>query len=199
MFKKIATLLLLAIMVGTFALPSTQVEAASKKIYVASKSGDLKVYAQGRSSSRVIGKVKATERLQRTGSRGAWIRVNYKGKAGWIPTRLLRTVKAPTPVKANMKTYTMKASAYTPYCRGCSGMTALGWNVRTHKRNVIAVDPRVIPLGSKVQVYVGGKLLGTYTAADTGGAIKGNKIDILMYSYKDAIRFGRQTVTVKII
>jgi len=41
--------------------------------------------------------------------------------------------------------------------------------------------------------------MGTYTAADTGGAIKGNKIDILMYSQSAALNFGRKTVTVKVL
>ncbi|MBR2077933.1 MAG: SH3 domain-containing protein [Exiguobacterium sp.] len=200
MLKKSMTLLLLAIAVFAFALPTSPVEAATKNVYVATKSGSKMVYAEGKSNARVIGKMTASDRLQRTGSRGAWIRVNYKGKAGWVPTKNLRTVSAPKPLKsASVKTYKMKASAYTPYCKGCSGKTALGWNVRTQKRNVIAVDPRVIPLGTKVQVYVGSKLLGTYTAADTGGAIKGNKIDILMYSHSAAIQFGRKTVTVKVL
>lgn len=201
MLKKLMTILLLVIIVMSFALPQSQVEAASKKNYVVSKSGDLRVFAESKWGARVIGKVKARERLHRTGARGPWIRIDYKGKPGWIAAKYLRMVPVPKSAKqaSVKKTYTMKASAYTPYCRGCSGKTALGWNVRTQKRNVIAVDPRVIPLGSKVQVFVGKKLLGTYTAADTGGAIKGNKIDILMYSKHAAIQFGRKTVTVKVL
>ncbi|MCT4794057.1 3D domain-containing protein [Exiguobacterium alkaliphilum] len=196
MLKKIGTVLLLTVMTFAMLLPQQQVEAASKT-YVQSQVNGLNVRAAAHVEGKVLGKINKGHQLERTGSKGAWIRVNYKGKTAWIATKYLRTVK---PVaKSSVKTYTMNASAYTPYCKGCSGKTALGWNVRTQKHNVVAVDPRVIPLGSKVQVYVGGKLMGTYTAADTGGAIKGNKIDILMYSQSAALKFGRKTVTVKVL
>ncbi|WP_024371364.1 3D domain-containing protein [Exiguobacterium sp. ZOR0005] len=196
MLKKIGTILLLTVMTFAMLLPQQQVEASSK-VLVQSQVNGLNVRAAAHVSGKVLGKIDKGQQLERTGSKGAWIRVNYKGKVGWVATKYLRTVK---PVaKANVKSYTMNASAYTPYCKGCSGKTALGWNVRTQKHNVVAVDPRVIPLGSKVQVYVGGKLMGTYTAADTGGAIKGNKIDILMYSQSAALKFGRKTVTVKVL
>lgn len=197
MLKKIGTVLLLTVMTLAMFLPQQQVEASSK-VYVQSQVNGLNVRSAGSLSGKVIGKINKGQQLQRTGSKGAWIRVNYKGKAGWIATKHLRTVKG-SVAKSSGKTYTMNASAYTPYCRGCSGVTALGWNVRAQKRNVVAVDPRVIPLGKKVQVFVGGKLMGTYTAADTGGAIKGNKIDILMYSQSAALHFGRKTVTVKVL
>ncbi|WP_214753039.1 MULTISPECIES: 3D domain-containing protein [Exiguobacterium] len=198
MLKKIGTVLLLTVMTLAMLLPQQQQVEASSKVYVQSQVNGLNVRSAGSLNGKVIGKINKGQQLQRTGSKGAWIRVNYKGKAGWIATKYLRTVKK-TVAKASVKTYTMNASAYTPYCKGCSGVTALGWNVRAQKRNVVAVDPRVIPLGKKVQVYVGGKLMGTYTAADTGGAIKGNKIDILMYSQSAALKFGRKTVTVKVL
>jgi len=69
------------------------------------------------------------------------------------------------------------------------GITASGKRV---KEGLIAVDPSVIPLGTKV--WVDG--FGILTAADTGGAIKGNKIDIFMESRKEAFKFGRQYVEV---
>lgn len=58
----------------------------------------------------------------------------------------------------------------------------------------IAVDPRVIPLGSKV--YVAG--YGYAIAGDTGGAIKGNRIDILMPNRSKALDFGRRTIKIKV-
>lgn len=60
---------------------------------------------------------------------------------------------------------------------------------------MIAVDPRVIPMGSKV--YVEG--YGFARAKDTGGAIKGNRIDLFMDNYSNAIRWGRRTVKVYIV
>ena len=69
------------------------------------------------------------------------------------------------------------ATAYTASCSGCSGTTATGINLHANPNaKVIAVDPNVIPLGSKV--FVEG--YGYAIAADTGGAIKGNKIDVFI-------------------
>lgn len=59
----------------------------------------------------------------------------------------------------------------------------------------IAVDPRVIPYGSKV--YIEG--YGTYIAEDCGGGIKGNMIDIYMNTYNECIQFGRRKAKVYIV
>ncbi|EKN70302.1 hypothetical protein BABA_05736 [Neobacillus bataviensis LMG 21833] len=88
------------------------------------------------------------------------------------------------------------ATAYTAYCNGCSGRTATGLDLRANPNmKVIAVDPRVIPLGTKV--YVEG--YGYAVAADTGGAIKGYIIDLLMPSNAEAYRWGRKKVKIKIL
>lgn len=92
--------------------------------------------------------------------------------------------------------YYVTATAYTAYCNGCSGRTATGFDLRANPNaKIIAVDPRVIPLGTKV--YVEG--YGYAVAADTGGAIKGNKIDVFMSSKADAYRWGRKKVKIKIL
>lgn len=62
-------------------------------------------------------------------------------------------------------------------------------------RGVVAVDPEVIPLGSIV--YIPG--YGYMVAMDTGGAIKGNRIDIYFADRKEAIKFGRQKIKIRII
>ncbi|WP_071396747.1 G5 and 3D domain-containing protein [Bacillus tuaregi] len=88
------------------------------------------------------------------------------------------------------------ATAYTASCSGCSGITATGVNLHANPgAKVIAVDPRVIPLGSKV--YVEG--YGYAVAADTGGAIKGNKIDVFISSKQAAYQWGRKTVKIKVL
>jgi 3D (Asp-Asp-Asp) domain-containing protein len=71
-------------------------------------------------------------------------------------------------------------------CYSLSGTTASG---RPVSRSGIAVDPRVIPLGT--DVYIAGE--GTRTAIDTGGLIKGNRIDIWRPSANECRDFGRQT------
>ncbi|MEX3714654.1 LysM peptidoglycan-binding domain-containing protein [Cytobacillus horneckiae] len=94
------------------------------------------------------------------------------------------------------KELTMEATAYTAACEGCSGVTATGINLLENPdMKVISVDPNVIPLGSKV--YVEG--YGEAIAGDTGGAIKGNKIDVFIPNKDDAINFGRQTLKVTIL
>ncbi|MFG3435044.1 ubiquitin-like domain-containing protein [Lysinibacillus fusiformis] len=88
------------------------------------------------------------------------------------------------------------ATAYTPYCKGCSGTSATGINLRLNPdMKAIAVDPSVIKLGSKVWV----EGYGTATAVDTGGAIKGNKIDILVQTEIQAINWGVKRVRIKVL
>jgi len=88
------------------------------------------------------------------------------------------------------------ATAYTPYCKGCSGTSATGVNLRLKPGlKAIAVDPSVIQLGSKVWV----EGYGTAIAVDTGGAIKGNKIDILVQSEIQAINWGVKRVRIKVL
>lgn len=94
------------------------------------------------------------------------------------------------------KEITVKATAYTASCEGCSGTTATGVDLNANPdAKVIAVDPSVIPLGSKV--YVEG--YGAAIAADTGGAIKGNRIDVFLPEKQDALNWGNKHVTVKIL
>ncbi|WP_249313353.1 G5 and 3D domain-containing protein [Lederbergia citrea] len=90
----------------------------------------------------------------------------------------------------------VNATAYTAYCNGCSGITATGINLRANPNlKVIAVDPSVIPLGSKVWV----EGYGYAVAGDTGGAIKGNRIDLFVPSKEQAYRFGRKQVKIRVL
>lgn len=86
----------------------------------------------------------------------------------------------------------MEASAYLPYDGGGAGYTALGIPARY---GVVAVDPDIIPLGTRV--YIPG--YGEAIAADTGGAINGYMIDLCMEDYTQAIAFGRRGVEVYIL
>lgn len=86
----------------------------------------------------------------------------------------------------------MEASAYLPTDGSAEGLTATGIAAG---HGIVAVDPDVIPLGT--QVYVPG--YGVGLAADTGGAIIGDKIDLCMESASEAWRFGRRTVKVYIL
>ncbi|HFJ9427429.1 cell wall-binding protein EntD [Bacillus cereus] len=96
---------------------------------------------------------------------------------------------------------TVEATAYTadPSENGSYGgrvLTAMGHDLTANPNmKVIAVDPKVIPLGSKVWVEGYGEAI----AGDTGGAIKGNRIDVLVGSDGSANSWGRKSVKVKVI
>ena len=64
----------------------------------------------------------------------------------------------------------------------------------------VAADVRVFPLGSRLHVdFVDDAQDGTYTVRDTGGAIKGNRLDIFLADCAAAKRFGRQKATVRVM
>lgn len=85
---------------------------------------------------------------------------------------------------------TFHATAYA-----LKGRTRTGTSVR---RGVVAADPRVLPLGSVVQIKAG-KYTGVYTVHDTGGRIKGNIIDVWVPSNHEARQFGRRRVQLSVL
>lgn len=91
------------------------------------------------------------------------------------------------------KSMTVNASAYTLVEHGDkmggTGLTSTGKVPTANK--TIAVDPNVIPYGSLIK-YNG----VTYTAEDTGGMIKGNKVDIFMNTLSEAVSFGRKDINI---
>ncbi|MGG0153582.1 cell wall-binding protein EntC [Bacillus mycoides] len=104
--------------------------------------------------------------------------------------------------QSSSREFQVVATAYTAdplengYKAGDQVKSALGHNLTANPNmKLIAVDPSVIPLGSKVWV----EGYGVAIAGDTGGAIKGNKIDVLMPDKGTSSNWGRQTVTVKIL
>lgn len=106
------------------------------------------------------------------------------------------TVSRGSKEPASGKEFYVTATAYTPYCNGCSGTSATGIDLRSSSGlKVIAVDPSVIKLGSKVWV----EGYGTAIAGDTGGAIKGNKIDILVQTEAQASNWGVRKVRIKVL
>ena len=87
---------------------------------------------------------------------------------------------------------TVVATGYTRFDDGCTSTTATG---TAAIRGAVAVDPSVIPLGTRL--YIPGYGIGT--AEDTGGAIEGNRIDLCYNTVNEAYAWGRQTVTVYIL
>jgi 3D (Asp-Asp-Asp) domain-containing protein len=105
--------------------------------------------------------------------------VKFLERAGAAPSRYSRTL-------------TMAATAYTAYDDGNGSYTYRGNFLR---KGLAAVDPSVIPLGTRL--YIEG--YGYAIADDIGGAIKGNKIDLAFENRNDALRFGVQKVMVYIL
>ncbi len=81
----------------------------------------------------------------------------------------------------------------TAYC--LKGITASGSRVR---RGIVAADPRVIPLGTRIYINAG-PYSGNYTVTDTGGVIKGRILDLWVPSCGEAVRFGRRNISVSIV
>jgi uncharacterized protein YabE (DUF348 family)/3D (Asp-Asp-Asp) domain-containing protein len=100
----------------------------------------------------------------------------------------VRSLKAPSRGRRMV----CEATGYAPGSGGADHRCATG-AFATH--GVIAVDPRVIPLGT--HVFVPG--YGYAVAADTGGDIKGNRIDLCYDTYDEAIQWGRRDVTIIIL
>lgn len=127
---------------------------------------------------------------------------------GEVPTYMSDVVYIPSKVYAKSKPKKVKRKTLkqeyeylgkftlTAYCscskccgKWASGNTASG--KKAEANHTIATDPKVIPLGT--EVVINKKI---YVAEDTGGAIKGNRIDVFFDSHSDALDFGRQKAKV---
>ncbi|WP_279663557.1 3D domain-containing protein [Ectobacillus ponti] len=166
----------------------TQVSAkpAVTKHYV--KSTTLNVRTGMTTKHKVMGKLSRGQAVAvKKDMRNGWLQISYKGKTGY-------TSKAHI-VSVVPKTITVEATSYTPF-ESTRGITAMGFNIkRNPKMKLIAVDPRIIPLGTKVWVEGYGEAI----AGDTGGAIKGKRIDILLPTKREAFKWGRKHVKVRIL
>ena len=115
---------------------------------------------------------------------------NAKARISELNTPTVPTTS--TEVGTAIKTLIMESTAYYGH-----GITASGLKPVRNPDGIstIAVDPNVIPLGTKV--YVSG--YGLAIAADTGGAIKGNIIDVFLNTHEECMSWGRRQVTVQIL
>jgi 3D (Asp-Asp-Asp) domain-containing protein len=89
----------------------------------------------------------------------------------------------------------LPAERFTATAYALRGRTASGAHVR---RGLIAADRRVLPLGTRVLLQAGA-YSGEYVVADTGGAVRGRKIDIWVPSTREAMRFGRRAVKLTVL
>lgn len=109
-------------------------------------------------------------------------------------------------IPAHTRSFVVNASAYDLSYASCGknpgdrgyGITASGMRARY---GVVAVDPKVIPLGTRLYITSvdGSWVYGEAIAGDTGGAIKGNRVDLFFDSYSECISFGRRQAMVYIL
>ncbi len=114
------------------------------------------------------------------------------GVVGKETIAVLKRERSSTEPSRYSRQLVMIATAYTSQDDGVGNRTYRGNELR---RGLAAVDPRVIPLGTRLYI----KGYGFAIADDIGGAIKGNKIDLAFENRADAIQFGVQKVTVFIL
>jgi len=103
-----------------------------------------------------------------------------------------RETSAPVPAttETSAPSQSFEATAYSLHGRTASGAVTTS--------GMIAADPRVLPIGSPVRIEAG-TYSGEYVVADTGGAVRGKRIDIWTPSSREAMRFGRRTVKLTVL
>lgn len=136
-------------------------------------------------SSEVVGELVTKEAKNKIIERGT--------KKEELPIVELKKEPANVTVSAaGNNSLNVVATGYTPGDPGCTGITYTGTKA---SRGTIAVDPKVIPFGTKL--YIPG--YGYGIAADTGGAIKGNKIDLCYETRAEALNWGIKNITVYVV
>lgn len=147
---------------------------------------------------------------------GDWVLIDYEGEARWVHGAYVKIDNKPIifrtpelqPVKKVVKKVSatpkeegqevvMNVSAYTAKCLGCIGITANGYDVRNtvYKDGLrIVAAPSSYPFGTIMDIPGFGKAI----VLDRGGAIKGNKLDLLVATRDEAIQWGRRNVTVTV-
>jgi 3D (Asp-Asp-Asp) domain-containing protein len=93
------------------------------------------------------------------------------------------------------ETYVVPPKPYVATAYSLRGRTASG---RMVSKGLIAADPRHLPLGSRVRIQAGA-YSGEYLVADTGGMVRGRRIDIWTPTSREAMRFGRRTVKLTVL
>lgn len=156
--------------------------------------------------SSVIKKLEDKRAKQLESERAEWLK---ERKAREFEQRKLNEEKArfsreyELNENRNRQTINAEFTYYTAFCdTGCIGVTASGYDVSStiyyEGMRIVATDPQVIPMHSILEFEFNGEIVKAI-ALDTGGAIKGNRIDMLVGSRKEAYALGRNTKEVTIL
>lgn len=177
------TTMVLAVLLAVSASAATVKATANVPVRAKAKTSSTKLTTMKKNTSRRVISVSGNKK---------WVKVKVNGKTGYVNTSRVKYVTASskktassqntaTPVSDGNK---IKLGSFKLTFYGDDTITATGKKPQIN--HTIAVDPRVIPLGSKV--YIEG--MGTYYAEDTGGAIKGNILDVFVRTEAEANQRG---------
>lgn len=181
---------------GDLIHPNDKLDVSPEEIYIV-KSGDT-LWNIAKTYGITVHNLKKWNQLNSDVIKPGLELIIYKnGSAKEIKSKtVVKAANTGQPAAEAGKNLTVTATAYTASCEGCIGITKTGVNlIDNPDAKVIAVDPEVIPLGSKV--FVEG--YGYATAEDIGGGIKGNEIDVFIPATPDAMQWGRKEVKVTIL
>lgn len=195
MIKKTVLKFLLVLTV-IFTIGATSIFADSTGVVTASK---LNVRKGPSTKYSRIGSLYKNKNVTILGESNGWYKVNLNGKEGWASKKYIKVSGNSSSSNTSqnssnssnnnvVRTMNVVATAYTGYSTTSTGQKPV-WGT-------IAVDPKVIPYGTKVYIPQFGR---TFIANNTGGAIKGNKIDIFMNTKKECYNWGRRTIEIQIL
>ena len=195
MIKKTVLKFLLVLTV-IFTIGATSIFADSTGVVTASK---LNVRKGPSTKYSRIGSFNKNKKITILGQSNNWYKVNLNRKEGWVSKKYVKVSGNSTSSSISqnsnsssnnnvVRTVNVVATAYTGYSTTSTGQKPV-WGT-------IAVDPKIIPYGTKVYIPQFGR---TFIANNTGGAIKGNKIDIFMNTKKECYNWGRRTIEIQIL
>ncbi|MRD07319.1 SH3 domain-containing protein [Bacillus thuringiensis] len=186
------------------AAAEAQAEAKAQEAAKAREAAKAQAAAEAQAAAKAQEAAKAREaaKAQEAAEAQEAAKAREAAKAQKPATQQPVVKETETSAPSSSRELRVVATAYTAdplengYKAGDQVKSAMGHNLTANPNmKLIAVDPSVIPLGSKVWV----EGYGVAIAGDTGGAIKGNKIDVLMPDKGTSSNWGRKTVTVKVL
>ena len=137
---------------------------------------------------------KKNEQVPSTEVKASTIENNIESKGSKETSSKTLIVSNEVKITSSGKEFAAEATAYSYKQPRLRNYTAMGMDLRSNP-NVIAVDPTQIPLGTLVEVPG----YGIAIAGDTGGDIKGNRIDLHYPEVQQAMDFGRRKITIKVM
>ena len=162
----------------------TSIFSGSALVCIALLAGSLVLTARPLAAETLLFTTPAQDQIPSPSLKPTATEENAQGALG----QAVVTPFADQPVVVGPTSYV--ATAYS-----LRGRTASG---RMVSKGLIAADPRVLPLGSRVRLDAGA-YSGEYLVADTGGLVKGKRIDIWIPTSREAMRFGRRTVKLTVL